>query len=687
MFNCNFYDMVKYFLFVILVFFVSINSSAQQNPELFKDSLYNGTVGINNVWRQVKISDDFYSKNSQGGYMYAIEGYLIGYDYNTNYPELNYKLGACYLNSVYKPNALFFLKRAYAQKPNVTDDILIALGLAYQYNYEFDSALMYFDLFKNNASDTLLSQKQNFLQTKIDECEYAKILVQNPVNVDIINFSEINTEYSEYCPIINADQSKIYFTARRPDCVGSAFDVNDGQYYEDIYFSEFVDSSWLQSQNIGIPLNSRKHDATVALSPDGNSMIIYRAGDLYLCNKKGDKWSYPYYLENINTEEVENSACFSFDGKTIFFVRGKTDDPATTNSDIYMSKFTGNQWGTPERLPDIINTPKDEDGVFLHPDGRTLYFSSMGHKTMGGFDIFKSTRDAQGNWSEPVNVGFPINTPDDDVYFVMSADGKTAYYSSVRKDSKGFSDIYKIVFVPDKQVFLDAEDNLIASDDSSVVQLSVKQDIQTVYLTLVTGAVYDAISNAPLEAEIVIFDNATDSLILTTTSEPDDGKYIVTLPSGTNYGMNVKADGYLFHSENFDLPDDQAFNRIFLDIPMYSITTGSKVVLRNIFFDFDKAVLRDESVPELERVVTFLLAYPTVKIEVSGHTDNRGTHAYNENLSEMRAKAVVNYFISKGIDANRLTYRGAAYDEPIADNSTDDGRQLNRRVEFKIIAN
>lgn len=672
-----------FFLFV----FVYINSSAQQNPDLFKDSLYNGTDGINNVWRQVKISDDFYSKNSRGGFLYAIEGYFLAYEYNQNYPELNYKLGACYLNSVYKPNALFFLKKAYAQKPDVTDDILLALGLAYQYNYEFDSALMYFDLFKNNAPAAQLSQKQYFLQTKIEECEYAKILVQSPVNVNIVNFSQVNTELPEYCPIINADQSKIYYTARRPDCVGASFDVDDGQYYEDIFFSEFIDSSWSQPVNIGVPLNSRKHDATVALSPDGNSMIIYRSGDLYLCSKRGNKWGFPEYLENINTDEVENSACFSFDGKTIFFIRGKTDDATTSNSDIYISKFVNNQWSMPERLPDIINTPKDEDGVFLHPDGRTLYFSSIGHKTMGGFDIFKSTCDAQGNWCEPINLGFPINTPDDDVYFVMSADGKTAYYSSVRQNSEGFSDIYKILFVKDKQVFLDAEDNLIACDDSSIVQLSVNQDVQTVYLTLVTGAVYDAISNDPLEADIVIFDNATDSLILITTSEPQKGKYIVTLPSGKNYGMNVRADGYLFHSENFDLPIDQAFNRIFLDIPMYSVATGSKVVLRNIFFDFDKAVLRNESVPELERVVTFLLAYPTVKIEVSGHTDNRGNHAYNEKLSEMRAKAVVNYFISKGIDANRLTYRGAAYDEPVADNSTDDGRQLNRRVEFKIIAN
>ncbi len=673
-------QLVLFFTFSIL----SVFAFSQQNPTLYKDSLDTGEKGLGGVWQQVKISDKFYNQDSRGGFMYAIEGYIIGYNYNPNYPELNYKLGACYLNSVYKPKSLFYLKKAYLQKKNVTQDILLSLALAYQYNYEFDSALMFLDMFKNTASHTFYNSKKEFVETKIQECNYAKELMQNPVNVDIINFTEINTEFPEYCPIINADETKIYFTARRPDCIGATIDESDGQYYEDIYVSSFVDSTWLSPVNVGIPLNGRRHDATVALSPDGNKMIIYRSGDLYLCHKKGDKWSYPEYLENINTDEIENSACFSFDGKTILFVRGKTNNPRTSNSDIYQSSFVNGQWTTPVKLPDIINTPRDEDGVYLHPDGRTLYFSSLGHKTMGGFDIFKSVKDANGNWTEPVNLGYPINTPDHDIYFVMSTDGKTAYYSSIKQNSKGFSDIYKVIFNPDKKIYQDTDDNLIASNDSVTVQLDKPQDLQTVYITLVTGVVYDAISLDPLASDIKVYNNSNDSLVFETTSDGTEGKYIVTLPSGANYGMNVRADGYLFHSENFNLPADEQFNHIFLDIPMYNITSGAKVILKNIFFDFDKATLRKESIPELERVITFLLANPTVKIEVSGHTDNRGSHDYNKQLSKARAKAVVEYFISKGIDRNRLTYRGAAYDEPISTNDTDEGRQQNRRVEFKI---
>lgn len=679
---------MKKFFILLPVIFASLALFGQENPELTKDKLDNGKDKVGNVWRQVKISDDFYEKNNRGGYMFAVEGYLMGYDYNPNYPEMNYKLGVSYLRSVYKPKGLVYLKKAYTQKPKVTKDILWQLGIAYQYNYEFDSAIFCFNEYKATLKSYEITKKEPLITKKINECELSKKFVANPANVEIVNFSEINTEYPEYCPVITADESKIYFTARRPDCVGATTDPSDGQFYEDVYMSSFKDGKWSDVKNMGTPMNSRQHDATVALAPDGKSMLLYRSGDLYICYKRGEKWTYPEPLPDvINTEEIENSACFSFDGKTIFFVRGKTNDVKTSNGDIYSSKLVNGQWTKAEKLSDVINTPKDEDGVFLHPDGRTLYFSSMGHETMGGFDIFKSTKDANGDWTKPVNLGYPINTPDDDIYFVLSADGQTGYYSSIRQNSKGFSDIYKIKFNKEKKIYQDVEDNLIASNDSASLQLEEPQDIELVYLTLVTGEVYDGITLDPLEAQIKIYDNATDSLVLVTETDPVEGSYIVTLPSGTNYGMNVTANNYLFHSENFDLPKDEAFKRVVLDIPMYQIEEGAKVVLNNIFFDFDKATLRRESMPELVRVIAFLDENPKVKIEVSGHTDNKGSHEYNKNLSKARAKAVVDYLTENGIEAARLTYRGASYDEPIATNDTEEGRQKNRRVEFKIISN
>ncbi|MBN2890663.1 MAG: PD40 domain-containing protein [Bacteroidales bacterium] len=672
--------MKKFLSFLGVLLFV-FSLYAQENLELDKEKLNTGESQLNYVWRQVKISDDFYDKKTMGGYMFAIDGYLIGYEYNPNYPELNYKLGVSYINSVYKPKGLSYLKIAYSQKKNVAKDIFWQLGLGYQYNYMFDSAIFYFNEYKATLKDYELKKVEDKINARIQECELALKLVENPVNVRITDLTEINSEYPEYCPVITADESKIYFTARRPDCVGATIDPSDGQFYEDVYFAESKDGKWQEVKNPGMPLNTRFHDATVALAPDGNSMLTYRGGDLYICYKRGQKWSYPEPLpENINTDAVENSACFSFDGKTIYFVRGKTNDPKTSNSDIYVTRFVNNKWTDPEKLPDIINSPKDEDGVFIHPDGRTLYFSSLGHGTMGGYDIFKSVKDNNGNWTKPVNMGYPINSPDDDIYFVLSADGKTGYYSSVRQNSEGFSDLYKIEFLKEKEVPVDT---VVADNDT----IEVVQDNETVYLTLVTGMVYDGISLDPVEAEIKIYDNATDSLILVTNSDSKEGTYIVTLPSGTNYGMNVTADNYLFHSENFDLPKDEAFQRIILDIPLFKITEGAKVVLKNIFFDFDQATLRNESVSELMRVVLFLDQNPSVKIEISGHTDNKGSYDYNKKLSKERAKSVVDFLVSKGIEASRLTYRGAAYDEPVASNETEEGRQMNRRVEFKIISN
>jgi len=661
---------------------------AQENIKLSKDKLNTGEKNLSQVWKQVRISEKFFSSGKMGGYMLAIEGYLLGYDYNPNYPELNYKLGVSYLKSLYKTESLKYLEAAYQQNNNVTKDILWCLARSYQYNSKFDTAVFYYEAYKNSLSANELKNIEAEINERIEECELGILLMKTPVNVKISPISEINTEYPEYCPLITADESKIYFTARRPDGTGSDIDPSDGQYYEDIYMSEFKNGKWTMPKNLGRPINTRSHVATVALSPDGNSMLLYRGGDLFITYRSGDKWSIPEPMpENINTDKIENSACFSFDGKTIYFVRGKTNDPKTSNADIYVTHFINGKWSNPERLPDIINSPKDEDGVFIHPDNRTLYFSSLGHGTIGGFDIFKSTKDDEGNWTKPVNLGYPINTPDDDIYFVLSADGKTGYYSSVRIDGKGFSDIYKIEFLKSKTIFQDTEDNLIAVHDSANVQLEQKQDIQTVYLTLITGIVFDGISLEPIEARIRIFDNNTDSLILTTNSDVKDGSYIVTLPSGINYGMNVTADNYLFHSENFDLPKDEAFKRIILDIPLYQVSEGAKVILKNIFFDFNSSVLRRESLPELFRIVNFLEENKGIKIEVSGHTDDIGSHEYNKKLSENRAKAVVDFLIEQGIDKSRLQYRGASFDEPIALNESEEGRQLNRRVEFKILKN
>ncbi len=436
-----------------------------------------------------------------------------------------------------------------------------------------------------------------------------------------------------------------------------------------IYISYKEGESWTSPQNIGQSLNTPYHDATVGLSPDGQQLFMYQQQNIFFSKLNGDTWTKPEALpKEINSPEVENSACISYDGNKIYFIRGKTGNPKTSNGDIYVSTKKKDSWGEPEKLSSIVNTKYEEDGVFMHPDGKTLFFSSKGHNTMGGFDIFKTIKQEDGTWSKPENIGYPINTPEDDVYFVLSASGQNGYYSSIREDGKGLMDIYQINFSPKKEI--------ITEDTISVVKA---------YVTIVKGTVADGTNSKPLESIIEIYDTEKNETVMQVTSNSVSGKYLVSLPSGKNYGMEVRKEGYLFHSENFNVPKAEGYQEIIKNVQLFPIKEDAKVVLKNIFFDTNKSILRSESFSELTRLKQMLIINPLVKIEISGHTDNTGSYKHNQELSKNRAQAVVDYLVENGIDANRLSSRGASWDEPIATNDTDEGKQQNRRVEFKVV--
>jgi outer membrane protein OmpA-like peptidoglycan-associated protein len=306
---------------------------------------------------------------------------------------------------------------------------------------------------------------------------------------------------------------------------------------------------------------------------------------------------------------------------------------------------------------------------------------------MGGFDIFKSVLD-NGRWSKPENLGYPINTPDDDLFFTLSASGKHGYFSSARAGGKGGQDLYMITFLgAEKNVIGNSEDFLIAYHSNPISEKVIEAAVElpTSNLTLLKGIIRDEKTKNPLEAIINVFDNSKNIVIAVLASNSKTGRFLVALPSGVNYGISVKADDYLFHSENFDIPAATGYQEVEKEIDMKKVDIGSTIVLRNIFFDFGKSTLRPESIYELTEVVNLLNEMPKLKIELSGHTDNRGSASFNQKLSEDRAKVVVDYLISKGISASRLTYKGYGMEQPIADNDTEEGRQQNRRTEFKII--
>lgn len=684
--------MTKYIL--LALFLLNIFSLNAQNVEFEKENFPNDKDGLKEATRNIKEGDKLYEVMAMGTFKAALDYYLPANKFNPNNALLNYKIGACYLNSHYESKkSLTFLKKAYELKNNVADDILFLLAKAQHLNLEFDEAIKNYTKYKNLLAPKELQEKRKEIDKYIQECNVGKELVKNPIRVWIDNVGDaINSSYPDYSPLISADESMMIFTSRRDNTTGGGKDQNDQKYFEDIYVSYKNDNNkWQPATNIGKPLNTDKNDATIGLSSDGQELFIFKEGDIYKCILKGTEWESPKALpKTINTPAREADGSFSYNGKTMYFA-SEREDKTFGGMDLYMSNMgEKGKWEEATNMGSVLNTEFDERSVFMHPDGRTMYFSSNGHNTMGGFDIFSTTLNDDGTWSEPVNLGYPVNTPDNDLFFVISASGKHGYYSSAKEGGLGDHDIYMITFRgPEKPGIQSNEDNLIASIAEPISETVIQEtvEIKTMRLTILKGTVKDAISLNPIEADIEIVDNSKNAVISTFKSNSATGKFLVSLPSGKNYGIAVKAEGYLFHSENFDIPEATNYQEVSKEIMLNKLAVGSKIVLKNIFFDYAKATLRSESFPELERVYKLLTDFPNLKIEISGHTDNLGSLQLNVKLSESRAKAVVDYLIKLGISASRLEFKGYAYLQPIATNDTEEGRQENRRVEFKVLSN
>ena len=651
---------------------------------------------------ELKEGNDYYDAMR---YSTALEHYKAAHKFNPNNAELNYKVGKCFLKTQSKVKSIPYLEKALKLDPMVMPDVRYLLGQGYHLNYEFDRAIKEYKAYRSNpgVDSKQVTTVMAAINKKIEECLTGKKLVAAPVRVFIDNLKAVNSPYPEYSPLISADESMMIFTSRRSNTTGGGKDEgSDFHYYEDVYISYQIDGEWSAPVNVGKPINTDVHDATVGLSPDGQSLFVYRfqmgdGGDIYQCELQGDTWSKPKHLgKNINTKAHESSACFSNDGRTMYFVSDKLEG-GMGGRDMYKATLDnpdakiGNKkrWGSPFNLSTTLNTKYNEEGVFMHPDGKTLYFSSKGHETMGGYDIFKAVKDENGRWGKPVNLGYPINTPDDDVFFVISASGKHGYYSSIKSDGMGEKDIYKITFLgPEKPPVLNNEDNLLASLANPVKETVIEEvvEIRTIALTILKGTITDALTTKPVQAEIELIDNEKNKIIATFKSNSKTGKYLVSLPAGKNYGLAVKSEGYLFHSENFDIPKTEGYHEVTKDIELKKVAVGSKIILKNIFFDFDKATLKKESTSELERLTKLLEDVPSLKIEISGHTDSKGADVYNQKLSERRARAVVAYLVKAGIGSGRLTSKGVGEAEPVSTNDTEEGRQENRRTEFKVMA-
>ncbi|HDQ16460.1 MAG TPA: hypothetical protein ENN45_05320 [Bacteroidetes bacterium] len=692
--------MMKYSFSFSLVFFVCSVLFAQ-NVEFKSSNFKDDKDGFKEAVNNVKIADDFLEagmelvenqNNPKMNFFNALEKYLLANDFNPNNAELNAKIGQAYLHTSSKEKALKYLQKAIELDADIEPMVYYWLGVAYQYHYKFEQAKAQFDVCQDRMKDKHFDEIKKKVLKRIDECNNAIEFTANPERVWVENIESINTEYPDYCPAISADESMMIFNSKRSGAM-----ADDGYFFSSIYISYNENGKWSKPSPMDPPLNSEKHDECLALSPDGQSMFVYKetngVGNIYQSFLDGDKWTEPVKLQEakINTDNNETHASFSHDGIKIYYV---TDHSYGNRGgkDIFFSGAMDDfkkSWGKGMGIDRNVNTVYDEGAIYMHPDGKTIYFSSKGHNSMGGYDIFKSERVGNG-WSKPVNMGYPINTPYDEQFFVMSANGRHAYLSSDRAGGKGNTDIYLITFLgPEKPTTIDTEDHLLASFVNPIkeARLEGPVKVETKNLTILKGRIIDDFTDKPVAAEIEIVDNVKNEVISRFTSNSSTGKFLISLPSGINYGIAVKAEDYLFHSENFNLPEMADYQLVEKDIRLKNVCIGCKIVLNNIFFDTGKSNLRPESTNELNRLVKLLNDIPKLRIEISGHTDNVGSAKSNQDLSERRAKSVVDYLISKGIAASRLEYKGYGDTDPISTNDTAAGRQLNRRTEFKVLNN
>lgn len=675
------------FLFLIATF-CSI-SVLSQNVDFHKDYFPNDRKGLKEAKKNLKEGQKLYELGP-GKYDEALVYFLKANTFNPDNAWLNYDIGICYLHSVHHPKATEYFEKAV--RLNVpTLDVYYYLGLSYQLTNKFEQALENYNFYRRSLTPQELINERDRIDRRITECNNAMELIKKPVRVFIDNMGNtINSEYDDYSPIISPDGNQLFFTTRRPLGRRPKIDKNDHKYYENIFVSKKLGKKWMPAAEVEGKVNSRSHDATAGISKDANSLFIYRGakgGNIYKSTYKENKWSKPKKLpKTINTEFHETSVALDKDGKTMYFVSERTG--SVGGKDIWMTtKDEKGKWAFPVNLGTTVNTEFDEESIFLTNDDKTLYFSSRGHKTMGGYDIFKTTFE-HGRWTEPENLGYPINSAGDDLFFTLCPQEEFGFFSSIRSDGHGGADVYMVTFLgPEKPVKHEPEVDLIAAVVRPVQEKLIgdEVEIKTTPMTIIKGTVTDEESDEPLYATLELYDNETEELLATFSSDKNTGEYLISLPGGKNYMISVKAEDYLFHSENINVAESEVSREIINNIKLKKVEVGQSIVLNNIFFDSGKATLRPESYAELGILYTLLVNNPSLKIEISGHTDNVGSASLNLRLSEDRARAVVSYLIERGIDRDRLTYKGYGFSKPIASNETAEGRQMNRRTEFQIL--
>jgi outer membrane protein OmpA-like peptidoglycan-associated protein/tetratricopeptide (TPR) repeat protein len=597
-------------------------------------------------------------KAQEGKYNDAVESLNEAIRRDANYVDAYLSLAGVYGQIKNYEQSILNYEKAFSIDSNYQSFTRLPYSINLAGLGKFDKAL--------NAVTTLLSRKDISENTR-KAAEYRRKTYQFATDFAKVHEGEnyvfapqnlgdsINTSSSEYFPSISIDGNKIIFTRLI------------GGRNEDFYGSIRTGNTWRKAVPLSGDINTPENEGAQNVSQDGNWLFFtgcqrgdgFGSCDIYMSYLTENGWSEPFNLGNtINTDQWESQPSISPDKRDLYFASRRFGGYG--GSDIYVShRLPNGSWSKPENLGPEINTSGDETEPFIHTDNQTLYFVSNGLPGYGDADIFMTRKSSEGKWGRPENLGYPINTINNDGTMVIASDGVTTYFSSNRADSKGGNDLYTFRMRPGMQPF------------------------KTLW---VKGKVFDKKTNAGLPSTVELIDLASKQIISKVQTD-EIGNYLITLPVGKDYAFNVNRRGYLFYSDNYSLKNKAPDSTYEKNIPLQPIEVNASIVLKNIFFDVNKYDLKPESQVELDKVVQLMQDNPAVKIQIEGHTDNVGNAADNLKLSENRAKAVVNYLAGKNISVTRLTAKGFGATKPIAENTTEEGRAQNRRTELKVVSN
>lgn len=576
--------------------------------------------------------------------------------------EAYYRLGIIYMTLKDFPQAIRNLEKGLS----LTDD------LRKKRIFWYDLGESYFTVGEYDKAEEILSE---FLKAEIQnkgKIDRAKLLMTNirfaRENKDNTSAYKqrplsdtVNAFLMQYFPVLTADQQQLIFTRR----IGGG--PNDD---EDLVISKkSARGRWLTPESISKEINSDLNEGTCTISADGRKLIFtscigrqgYGSCDLFESVRIGEAWTKPKNLgPQVNSSEWESQPSLSADGRTLYFVSDRRG--GVGRRDIWVSQLNEQgEWTRARNVGKPVNTMYDEISPFIHVNNRVLYFASNGLVGFGGYDIFFSEKDTASRWMAPKNIGSPINTHEDQFSLFITADGKRGYYSHEEVKDAGYT-------------------------TSHIYEIEIPEENRIRYASnYVKGVVRDKKSRDPLAAHIELINLETNEVESLVSSDSVSGNYLIVLTEGSDYALYVNKKGYLFKSLNFNYAAGQDYEPIILDIDLEKAAEGTTAVLENIFFDLDKYDLKEKSITELNKILRFLKENPALRVEISGHTDDTGSDIYNRELSQRRAQAVHHYLVANGIESHRLTPRGYGSTKPIADNLTEEGRQKNRRIEFKII--